>query len=266
MTQAVNLANFANNLDSSGGLNPSALNAATPISKGGTGATTASAARTALGVAIGTDVPSLTGSGASGTWTINVTGNAATATTANALNSSLSYSSGAFTANTSSATTTITLADPGVPGLRFTNATANRWIRTNGSTIEFVNSSYSGVPFASLDNGDLVIQGNFTSTGGGVYGLNLFGQGQINRDVTGSRAFNTTYTNSTGRTIVVTVTQQQTVYLGNITAVVGGVLVAVSTVNTNLGYSSITFVVPNGYYYYSECPTGNSLAAWVEYS
>jgi hypothetical protein len=50
MTQAVNMANFANNLDSSGGVNPSALNAAVPISKGGTNSTTASAARTALGV------------------------------------------------------------------------------------------------------------------------------------------------------------------------------------------------------------------------
>jgi hypothetical protein len=50
MTQAVNLANFANNLDSSGGVNPSALNAAVPISKGGTNANTASAARTSLGV------------------------------------------------------------------------------------------------------------------------------------------------------------------------------------------------------------------------
>jgi hypothetical protein len=50
MTQAVNLANFANNLDSSGGVSPSALNAPTPIAKGGTASTTASAARTALGV------------------------------------------------------------------------------------------------------------------------------------------------------------------------------------------------------------------------
>ena len=50
MTQAVNLANFANNLDSSGGMNPSALNAAVTVSKGGTGATTAAGARTALGV------------------------------------------------------------------------------------------------------------------------------------------------------------------------------------------------------------------------
>lgn len=50
MTQAVNLANFANNLDSSGGVTPSALNAVVPVSKGGTNAATASAARTSLGV------------------------------------------------------------------------------------------------------------------------------------------------------------------------------------------------------------------------
>jgi len=50
MTQAVNLANFANSVDSSGGVAPTVLNAAVPITKGGTGQATASAARTALGV------------------------------------------------------------------------------------------------------------------------------------------------------------------------------------------------------------------------
>lgn len=53
MTQAVNLANFANNLDSSGGVSPSALNAATPISKGGTGATTAAGAASNLATEFG---------------------------------------------------------------------------------------------------------------------------------------------------------------------------------------------------------------------
>lgn len=46
------------------------------VANGGTGSTTASGARTNL------EVPSLTGSGASGTWDIDVTGNAATATSA----------------------------------------------------------------------------------------------------------------------------------------------------------------------------------------
>jgi hypothetical protein len=74
MTQAMNLANFANSLDSSGGIPPTQLNSAVTIAKGGTNATTASAARTNLGLAIGTDVPSPTGAGASGTWAINISG------------------------------------------------------------------------------------------------------------------------------------------------------------------------------------------------
>lgn len=104
MTQAMNLANFSNSLDSSGGVPPTQLNAPVPISKGGTNASTAATARTnlgsttvgdavfvaanqaaaqsAIGVVIGTDVPSPTGTGASGTWPINVSGNAATATSA----------------------------------------------------------------------------------------------------------------------------------------------------------------------------------------
>ena len=77
MTQAMNLANFSNSLDSSGGVPPSQLNAPVTIAKGGTNATTASAARTNLGLAIGTDIPALDGTGATGTWAINVTGNAA---------------------------------------------------------------------------------------------------------------------------------------------------------------------------------------------
>lgn len=77
MTQAYNLSQLANNLNSSGQLDATdGLVNAVPVANGGTGASTASAARSNLAV------PSTTGSGASGTWAIDISGNAATATNA----------------------------------------------------------------------------------------------------------------------------------------------------------------------------------------
>ena len=51
MTQAINLANFANNLDTSGGLAPSALNAPVPVNRGGTASSTILGAVSVLGPA-----------------------------------------------------------------------------------------------------------------------------------------------------------------------------------------------------------------------
>lgn len=71
MTQAFNLSQLANNLNTSGQLDATdGLVNAVPVANGGTAASTAAAARTNL------SVPSTTGSGASGTWSINITGNA----------------------------------------------------------------------------------------------------------------------------------------------------------------------------------------------
>lgn len=83
MTQAFNLSQLANNLNSSGQLDATdGLVNAVPVANGGTGASSASAARTNL------SVPSTTGGGASGDWGINVTGTAA------GLSSTLAVASG----------------------------------------------------------------------------------------------------------------------------------------------------------------------------
>ena len=81
MTQAYNLSQLANNLNSAGQLDATdGLVNAVPIANGGTGASTALAARTNL------DVPTRTGGDASGTWAINISGAAATATELNTTN------------------------------------------------------------------------------------------------------------------------------------------------------------------------------------
>ncbi len=79
MTQAFNLSQLANNLNSSGQLDATdGLVNAVPVANGGTGASTASAAQVNL------DVPATDGTGATGEWPIDISGNAATASAASA--------------------------------------------------------------------------------------------------------------------------------------------------------------------------------------
>lgn len=81
MTQAYNLSQLANNLDSSGRLDATdGLVNAVPVANGGTGASTVAAARSNL------DVPTRTGGDASGTWSINITGSSGSSATASELN------------------------------------------------------------------------------------------------------------------------------------------------------------------------------------
>jgi len=88
MTQAINLANLANNVDASGNLSPSALSGSVPVAKGGTGGTTQATAQSGL------DVPSRSGANATGIWGISITGNAATATSATSASSTPLLASG----------------------------------------------------------------------------------------------------------------------------------------------------------------------------
>lgn len=81
MTQAFNLSQLANNLNSSGQLDATdGLVNAVPVANGGTGASDATAARTNL------SVPSVSGDDATGTWDIDILGSAASATELNTTN------------------------------------------------------------------------------------------------------------------------------------------------------------------------------------
>lgn len=115
MTQAYNLSQLANNLNSSGQLDATdGLVNAVPVANGGTGASTASAARTNLGV------PSTTGSGASGTWGISVTGSSSSSgTSAECSGNAATVTNGVYTTGDQTIGGTKTFTN----GVRFNDGT-----------------------------------------------------------------------------------------------------------------------------------------------
>jgi len=200
MTQAMNLANFSNSLDSAGGVPPTQLNAVVPLSKGGTNASTAAGARTslgsttvgdavfiaasqnaaqsAMGVVVGTNVPSPTGTGASGTWAINISGNAATATTATTATSASGVSGVVAVANGGTGTssgipTNVQQFDSSGTWTKPTGGQSAAWIQCwgggasgNGSNSGGGGGGYSAVvvPFSNLASSVSVTVGGVGGT------------------------------------------------------------------------------------------------------
>ena len=162
-----------------------------PVASGGTGATSASAARTSLGVTatgsdttynyrannlsdvasastarsnlglvIGTNVPSPTGGGASGTWGINISGNAATATSATTASNggvtSVNGNTGAVTVTQNAGTVTSVATGNGLSGGTITSSgtltiaapsalSVGSYICANIAGYTAVGSDYTGI-------------------------------------------------------------------------------------------------------------------------
>ena len=128
------------NLSNCTGISVTSVSGTLPIANGGTGATSAANARTAL------DVPSTGGTGATGTWGINISGNAATAT--NVAYSGLTGTVPTWNQNTSgNAATATNVAYSGLTGVVPTwdqNTTGNAATATTATTATTANALNTG--------------------------------------------------------------------------------------------------------------------------
>jgi hypothetical protein len=165
-----------------------------------------------------------------------------------------SASAVAITGGTITGITDLTVADGGTGA---SSITANSVILGNGT------SALSGNLVAPSTSGNVLTSNGTTWTSatpaGGI------GIGQTWQDVGGSRALGTTYTNSTGKPIMVAVSLQVNGAFNFSSATVGGVTVAQfgSSDSQNTDRNTVSFIVPNSTNY-SITGAGAGLLTWAE--
>jgi hypothetical protein len=137
------------------GFTPADVVATTALAKGGTGATDAATARSNLGV------PSAAGVGASGNWAINITGNAATATSANSATTAGSATNATTAGNTNSVA--------GALAGNWSWSNVNYFISIKGAAATTGNSNAFSLQAHSQDGGAAAMSFHRA----GAFGLNM---------------------------------------------------------------------------------------------
>ena len=140
---------------------------------------------------------------------------------------------------------------PGVNAVGNQSTTGNAATASKLATARTISLSGAAQGSASFDgSGNIAI----STTGLGV--------GQTWQDLTASRSLATTYTNSTGKPIMVSVTWEQS-NQNEMTLTVGGISVDRGRQNQVGGGGAVQAIVPTGATY-SVTSTGNSIVNWME--
>jgi len=198
--------------------------------------------------ALGYVPPTPTGGGASGTWGISISGNAATTSQTNFTNLTIATSQVLYAGNYNSYSPTLTGAGAsGTWGINVTGSAASATNATNSvnattSTTQAVNTNTTAIATTAFVHDSLLGSAN-----------------QSWQDVTASRALGTTYTNTTGRPITVTILCTGS-YIAPI-LYVNGVFAASGRDNTAAAQAGCTTVVEVGATYMG---TGGTLSTWTE--
>jgi len=162
----------------------------------------------------------------------------------------------AITGGTITGITDLTVADGGTGA---SSITANSVILGNGT------SALSGNLVAPSTSGNLLTSNGSTWTSSP---LGVIGVGQTWQNVLSSRAFATTYTNSTGKPILVNVSSQISVTgtsNSNIYLDVDSIIVARAGGRNNYNdYHFVSAIVPNGSSYRVSTDGGDALVYWAE--
>jgi hypothetical protein len=218
-----------------------------PLTSGGTGAVSAAAARTALsaaGTGANSDITSITGLTTPLTVAQGGTGASTSATAAFALKGA-----NADITSITGLTTALTVAQGGTG------------VTTSTGTGAGVHAVSPTLTTPDLGTPSAVVLTNATGTSSS---LNAgIGVGQTWTNVIGSRASGTSYTNSTGKPIMVMAGFPDTGGAGTYTVVVGGVTLVSIQYDSGGGYgsNSTSFIVPNSTTY---SITATTISYWTE--